>query len=116
MAKITNQFINKGQGVRNRSYSPSDVEITSSIPNERNLWAVRHSIKLEIKAKKRNGEYQEISLTEQDIDKIAFMLVKSCGENTRSDLAIHLLENLADDNLHTVLADIFAKRSNKEKN
>lgn len=98
MAKITNQWLNRGQGRRSRSFSPVNVEVNAVNPST--TWSKQNGIAVEITAKRVNQQYQELYLTTADAEKVAQSVLQACGDEYRLRVAEELLDRISDADLH----------------
>jgi hypothetical protein len=113
MGFMSNQWLNRGQGLRNRSYGP--VPVTASATKPTSSWSKRNEVAVEIIATRPNGQFQTLHLTAGEAEKAASIIVKACSKSLRMKIADELLDELSDADLHAVLAGIFRRRVDKAK-
>ena len=101
MGFITNQWLNRGQGLRNRKYSPVSVTIKAEVPTD--SWSRDHQVCAEFTARRANCEYQTLHLTLEDIEPVTKTLISVCPSQSRPRLALDLLQGLSDTDLLRVL-------------
>ena len=102
MGHISNQWLNRGQGLRNRSYWPVPVAISSKQP--RDSWSERNAVVLELTARKPDGKYQSLHLSQSEADEAAGTLVDSMSSAARDRLVVALLRELSNAKLLRALA------------
>ena len=108
MGFISNQWLNRGEGLRNRKYCPVAVSNTASIPDDD--WSKRNRIVVEIRASKPNRQYQTVHLDAAEAEKFAVPIVNACSPETRHKIVRGLLRKLSDSDLLAVLASDLSKR------
>ena len=108
MGYISNQWINKGQGLRNRKYSPVPVAVTVFAPAD--TWSLGRNVRIELRARQVNGQYQTLHLTGDETEAAAEAVVMGCGEEKRKDLLQKFMKGLSDAELLEVLATDLRKR------
>jgi hypothetical protein len=111
MGMMSNRWLNRGQGLRSRSYHPVRVEINAINPT--NAWSKQHEIAVEVTATQPNSELQKLHLTAVEAEKAANTILNACSENAKAQIVGQLLEKLSDSEFHRVLADAHKKRVEK---
>jgi len=106
---ISNQWLNKGMGLRNRGYHPVSVTITASPPVD-DSWSQHHRVTAEITATRENSEYQTVHLTRAEAEKLATLIVSLCGETVRKRLALQILKTMSTTKLLETFATILKMR------
>ena len=61
MGYISNQWLNRGRGLRNRKYNPILVGITALSP--RDDWSEQNKIVVELVAERENSEFHTVHLS-----------------------------------------------------
>src|SRR4051812_8463502 len=113
MGFISNQWLNRGQGLRSRRNDPVSVIIIAENPT--GTWSRRNEIAVEFTAWGPNDQYQTLHLTALEADKAAEIILNACSEGTRKRVAGEMLAKLPDVELHKILADIFKSRVDNAK-
>lgn len=102
MGFISNQWLNRGEGVRNRRYSPKTVTIRCFAPADD--WSKRNEIRAEFTAKKDDGEYQTLHLAQSEVDAAAVELLSAMSPAERERLLVASLRKLSHAKLLRLLA------------
>lgn len=102
MGFMSNQWLNTGQGLRNRSYWPKKVKVKALKGNDQ--WSVKNDIKVKIIATKEDYEYQILHLTAPEADIVTPIIWSACSPQLRSELALQVLAELNDKELLRLLA------------
>jgi hypothetical protein len=105
---ISNQWLGRGQGLRNRSYHPVAVSISADRAVDN--WSERNAINLEFTARRTNGEYQTVHLSQAEADAITPTIVACISRKRREELLLMLLRELSHARLLRVLALDLRKR------
>lgn len=114
MGFMSNQWLNRGQGVRNRSYSPVPVEL--SLRKASDSWSQANQIRAELTArKKHSAQHQTLHLTEPEADKLAGTIVSCMSRKAREALLQSLLKELSDAMLLKALAFDLRRRKRLPK-
>lgn len=110
MGFMSNQWLNRGQGVRNRSYNPVPVEV--SVEKATDGWSQRNEIRAAFTARKKySAQHQTLHLTELEADKLASTIASCMSRKGREKLLLGLLKELSDAMLLRVLAlDLRARK------
>jgi hypothetical protein len=102
MGFISNQWLNRGEGLRNRKYQPKLVAIRSLRP--RDDWSARSGVLVEFEARKADGEYQTLHLSQAEVDETAGQLVAGMSPAARERLLVEALRQLSHAKLLRLLA------------
>jgi len=108
MGFISNQWLNRGQGLRNRSYNP--VEVSVSCYEATDAWSKENAVTTEVKVHSSNGEYQTLDLSQSEADDAARALVATMSAVTKERLLQDLLRELSHAKLLRALAFDLRKR------
>ena len=108
MGFISNQWLNRGQRLKNRSYSPVAVSITSGTPKDQ--WSQEREIRIEFTAKREIGEYQTLHLSALEAEGAVRPILACCSEEVRAEILRELLGRLSDPELLRTLAADVRKR------
>ena len=96
-------------GVRNRKYRPVSVSITCKEADDG--WSRYNEIAIEFTARRTNGEYQTLHLSQAEADKVAATIVAAMSQEGRETLVPRLLRDLSDATLLRTLAADLKKRT-----
>lgn len=66
MGHISNQWLGRGLGLRRRSSRP--VAVRLECEEAADSWSRRNGARATFRARLGNGEYQELSLSEEEVD------------------------------------------------
>lgn len=102
MGFISNQWLNRGQGLRNRKYNPVPVSVTCFRPLD--SWSSNRGIQAEFTARNDDGEIQTLHLSQAEVDAAAQELVASMSAKAREQLLVQTLRGLSHAKLLRVLA------------
>jgi hypothetical protein len=102
MGFISNQWLNRGQGLRNRKYRPVPVVLTCERSGD--AWSRANETRAEFTAKRTNGEVQAVHLSQAEIDSSASVIVGCMSAEAREVLVRQLLGELSRAKLLRVLA------------
>ncbi len=102
MGFISNQWLNRGQGMRNRKYLPVPIDADARIPTD--SWSRERQVVIQITASRANSECQILHLTSGEAEKLADVVVGVCGGAVRTRLALELLKGMTDTDLLKTLA------------
>jgi hypothetical protein len=108
MGFMSNQWLNKGIGLRNRRYNPVPARFTGENPTDG--WSRDQGIVVEITATRSNHEIQTAHLTQAEADELARVLLPSMSASTRELILLGLLRGLSDAKLLRALALHLRKR------
>lgn len=101
VAFISNQWLNRGRGIRNRSNRPVPVNIVAQNPSD---WFSRsNGLAVRFTATCVNSQYKTVHLTRSEVDEAAETIVRACSESTRERLASLLLREMSDPELLKLL-------------
>jgi hypothetical protein len=109
MGFVSNQWLNRGMGIRKRSYRP--VAVAVSCKEASDAWSRRNDVAIEFTARKAGGEYQTLHLSPAEVDKVAAAIVGRMSEEARKALTPSLLRGLSDAEFLKVLASDLRKRT-----
>jgi len=99
---ISNQWLNRGQGLRNRKYSPVSVTVKAEVPTD--SWSREHKVHVEFSASRSNAQYHTLHLTPEEVEPAANTMISACPSEMRARLVVVLLQELSDAQLLKVLA------------
>ncbi len=102
MGFISNQWLNRGQGLRNRKYRPVSVALTCEPSTDR--WSRGSGILAAFTAERENGEMQAVHLSQEEVDSSASVIVGCMSAEAREVLVRQLLGELSRAKLLRVLA------------
>lgn len=108
MGYHTNQWVNKGFGIRDRDFTPVPVRVTCW--QTADAWSYQHKVKIGFRADKSNGENQCLYLSESETDYVAAIVVSCMTKQEREKLLHSLLRSLSDAKLLRALAADFRER------
>lgn len=102
MGLISNQWLNRGRGVRNRTYSPK----RASISCEWNVgpWTDNNEVVIQLTGSKPDGEFQVMYLSRAEVDEVSVKLVSAMSAKAREQLLCQFLGGLTDAKLLRLLA------------
>ena len=109
MGFVSNQWLGRGTGLRNRSYRPVPVSIACKEAND--AWSRRNEVAIEFTARQTNGEYQTLHLSQAEADKVGATIVSCMSQGGRETLVPSLLRDLTDAKLLKALAADLRKRT-----
>jgi hypothetical protein len=112
---MSKQWLNRGEGLRNRSYRPIKVKIVCG-QHDDTSWSRETGMKFHISAWKPNGEYQSLDLSQAEADEVAPTLVACMSQQGREKLVNGLLGDLSDAKLLRALALDLKRRKPLRKN
>jgi hypothetical protein len=105
MGFVSNQWLNRGMGLRKRSYHPVPVSIECE--EARDSWSRQNEVVIGLFARKTGGEYHSLYLSQAEVDKAAVTLVARMTERKREALLDQLLRDLSNESLlKALLADL----------
>ena len=102
MGFISNQWLNRGEGLRNRKYRPKVVAIKSLMPDD--AWSSSRGVAVEFQARKEDGQYQTLHLSQAEVDSSAQKLVAGMTPAARERLLVESLSMLSHAKLLRLLA------------
>jgi hypothetical protein len=102
MGHISNQWLGRGEGLRSRGYHPVPVSISCDTTNS--SWSERNGAKVVFTARKGNGEYQTLYLSEAEAAKAAETLLAFLGAQARDRFLQKTLRGLSHAKLLRALA------------
>lgn len=108
MAHITNQWIDRGFGIRNRGYAP--VEVKLEFHRTSTKFDRDHNVLLTINARRKGGDLQVLHLTEDECLQTFSSCSDGLSEPSRLILAAKCLSGLSDESVLKVLEAVFSAR------
>jgi hypothetical protein len=99
---VSNQWLNRGENVRNRRYSPKQVAVRCFRPTDD--WSTRNSIHAEFEAMNEDGQMQTLHLTQGEVQAAATELLAAMSAAGRERLLVAALQELSHSKLLRVLA------------
>jgi hypothetical protein len=91
---VSNQWLNSGAGKRWRSHSLAPINAT--VERRTDDWGKRNNVVLRVIARHFDCRYQEIYLSQKEVDAALETVVESCSERARRQLVALLLRRLND--------------------
>lgn len=114
MGFISNQWLNRGMGYRARGYSPVPVGIECQSAS--GAWALNTGARVKITARRSNGEYQTVFLTQEEVDLVAEALAPRISVKAQERLLRNMLRVLSQAKLLRLLAFDLRDRVRLPKN
>lgn len=102
MGLISNQWLNKGRGVRNRSFTPVPANVSCEWTH--GPWAERNNLVVKLTAIKSDGELQIMYLSNNEAEAAVGKLVSAMSPAAREELLCQFLGGLSDAKLLRVLS------------
>ena len=90
MGFMSRQWLNRGQGLRNRKYWPTRVNYSACRTTD--AWSSRNEVLIALKAINDEFEHQILYMTQEEVDSIAKVLIANMSAAEREAL---LLEHLS---------------------
>ncbi len=87
------------------------MQVSIACKEANDAWSRRNEIAIEFMARKANGEYQTLHLSQAEADKVAATIVSCLSQEGREALVPRLLRDLSDAKLLRALAADFQKRT-----
>lgn len=112
MGFMSNQWLNRGQGLRNRRYSPVSVTIRATIPTD--SWSTKNQIAVEVLARQSNGQYQTLHFAQMEAEKAAGVVLAACGSESKRKIVADALKQMSNDELLLILASDLKLRVRNE--
>jgi hypothetical protein len=107
---ITNQWLNRGQGVRSRGHWPVPINALAEVCTD--AWSKRNRVVVEITARDRaTSQFQALLLSQQEAERTVQILAEVCSNEARSRLVLQLLKSMTDTELLRALASDFNART-----
>ena len=113
MGYMTNQWVNRGRGLRSRGYSPIGVEVVAENPDD--SWSSANRIAVDLSARRSNGEKQLIHIEIEEAEAATPIFVAACRPTIKTQVAVQILAQLTDKQLLRVLAKVLKPRLGKGK-
>ena len=108
MGFSTNQWINRGEGIRAKGHRPVAVAISTEAASD--TWSVRHGAKVVVSAWNAENECLAFRLSQSEVDNAADVLVENMAPDAQARLLQRLLSDLSNPKLLKVLAADLRKR------
>jgi hypothetical protein len=109
----SNQWLNRGQGSRNRGYLPVPARIKAEVSDD-DFWSSRDAIVVEVTATNDNYEYQVFHLTKTETEKCAALMLRVCSRKVRERLTIQVLRNMSATQFLKTLMSVLRSRLPRE--
>jgi len=106
MGYMSNQWLNRGQGLRNRRYHPVPVSVTCDKPSD--AWSRRNEVKIQFTAQKPDREYQTLHLTQAEADKVASAVVSAMTQAAADKVAATVVSAMSHEGRDKLLADLLS--------
>jgi hypothetical protein len=113
MSLITNQWIDRGVGLRNRGYSPVEVKLEYFPPTTK--FDRDNGVFLTLNARRRGGDLQVLHLREDEVVAQFDACADRLSESARLLIVAKALALLNDENTLKVLDAAFAIRRARKK-
>jgi hypothetical protein len=108
MGFVSNQWLNRGRGIRKRSYQPVPVSIACDWASDR--WSRDHEVVIEFTARRSNLEFQTLHLSLAEVDRASLELAGCISSRGRARLLAKLLGGLSDSELLKTLSPDLSRR------
>lgn len=108
MAFVSNQWLNRGENLRRRSYHPVAVGLT--VEESYDDWSRENDVIVEIHAKRSTGEYQTLLLSRDDVDMITDLVVGHASKTGKKRQVRNLVASLADADLIGIFSQSLRQR------
>ncbi len=102
MGFISNQWLNRGYGLRTRKYNPVPVNISACTPSD--AWSQQKEVRVEVIARRASNEYQTLHLTRAEAEKAAESILDACSPEVKAKVVLKVLRQLSDSELIRLLA------------
>jgi hypothetical protein len=99
---ISNQWVNRGQGLRNRRYKPVPVSLLCEPSTD--LWSSDNQTEVELSARRSNGEMQTVHFSQAEVDQAAPVFVRRMLPEVREQLLVELVGELSREKFLRLLA------------
>lgn len=111
MGFVSNQWLNRGRGIRSGGHSPIPVSaIEVVMPRPGDSWSAEYKVVAEVHARRENGEYQAFYLTRSEAEKCAGDIVDVCSGKVREQIALQTLKGMTAKKLLKTLTSILSAR------
>ena len=108
MGYSSKQWLNRGEGLRDRGYRPISVAIEPEVAVSE--WSEDHKVVVEINARLENDQYQVFYLTRAEAEKCAGVVLGVCTAQVSERLVMRCLKNMTATKLLKVLTSILRAR------
>jgi len=108
MGYMSKQWLNRGRGIRDKSHRVDAVSVSCASCGT--VWLKEKGIRVEFRARKGNGEYQELLLSETEINDSLRVLIRYASVDMREKVMLTLMRELSDRKLLRLLALDLRKR------
>ncbi len=108
MGFVSNQWLNRGEGFRDRGYYP--VSVTIEVGSATGSWSKEHRVAVEITATRHNDQYQTLLLSKADAEKCAATILAACGNKVRERLARQVLRRASATNFVAAMTSALKSR------
>ncbi len=108
MGYSSKQWLNRGEGLRDRGYIPISVTIKPEVAVSG--WSEDHKVVAEINARLENDQYQVFYLTRREAEECAAVTLSVCTAKVRERLATQILRNMTATSLLKTLTSILRAR------
>lgn len=102
MGFISNQWLNRGQGRRNRKHSPIPITAITSLSTD--AWSKRNAAVAEITALRADSQFQALYLSRTEVEQAVAIMVNLCGPQARTRLVLEILRQMEDSEFLRILA------------
>lgn len=102
MGFASNQWLNRGQGLRQKGHRPVAVAVSCEVASD--AWSERHEAKAIVTAWNAKDEYQAFRLSQAEVDRAAPVLLEAMSHEARAKVLQNLLAGLSNAKLLTALA------------
>jgi hypothetical protein len=94
MGYASRQPLGRGENIRNRRHTPRPASVTTF--RALDDWSRNNGIVVELTARHDDSTYQEVLMTQAEVDSAVHTLVASASDTARKSLLATLLGNLSD--------------------
>lgn len=108
MGFSSNQWLNRGEGLRDRGYRPVSATINAEAAGGN--WCEEHKVVVEITATNANDQHQVFLLKKLDAEKCAPIILGACGGKVRERVAVQVLKSMSAATLLKTLTAILRSR------
>ena len=111
MGFISNQWLNRGEGHRNRRYTPVPIRIVTTPCGD--AWSKRNETVAEITAWRANSQYQSLHLSQSEVEQAVHVFLALCSDHARNQIALGVLSGMTDSELLKTLAQDLKLRTRR---